>query len=109
MPVSLHHHTGGYIIRETNAGLTTVERVGHDELVIVVGMLLLLFFVLTGVLCEVLYRRRLLGVDVSSSISAGICFGLSACSARCGMLFSGLPRSPPALASPRLYVLLLCT
>ena len=35
-----------------------------------------------------LYRRRLLAPDVSSSICAGICFGLSACSARCGMLIS---------------------
>ena len=41
-----------------------------------------------GVLSEILYRRRLLAPDVSSSICAGICFGLSACSARCGMLIA---------------------
>jgi len=70
------------------AGLTTVERGGPDEVVVLVGVLLVVFFVLTGVLCEILYRRRILAPEVPCSIAAGICFGLSACSARCGMLIS---------------------
>lgn len=53
-----------------------------------VALPLVLFFGLTGVVSDMLYRWRLLHAEASWSICAGICFGLSASSARCGMVLA---------------------
>ena len=41
---------GACILGTIGIGLTTVERSGRDEVVILVGVLLILFFVLTGLI-----------------------------------------------------------
>ncbi|KAJ1476562.1 hypothetical protein T484DRAFT_1965425 [Baffinella frigidus] len=66
-------------------GASSEEGSGHEEMFLLVGVLLLCFFALVVAASEVMARSRMLHLEVASSISAGVCFGLSACSTRCGL------------------------
>lgn len=67
-------------------GLTSVESAGTpEEMHLSVAVLLLLFFGMAATGSEMMYRSRMLHLDLAASVSAGVCFGLSACSTRSGM------------------------
>ena len=80
---------GACMLGTIGIGLTTADD-GEVEAVVsmLVALPLVLFFGLTGVVSDMLYRWRLLHAEASWSICAGICFGLSASSARCGMVLA---------------------
>eukprot|EP00291_Cryptomonas_curvata_P016766 CAMPEP_0172164202 /NCGR_PEP_ID=MMETSP1050-20130122/7712_1 /TAXON_ID=233186 /ORGANISM="Cryptomonas curvata, Strain CCAP979/52" /LENGTH=233 /DNA_ID=CAMNT_0012834509 /DNA_START=181 /DNA_END=878 /DNA_ORIENTATION=+ len=85
-------------------GATSTESTGREEVLAVVAMLLLLFFFLIAAASEMLLRRKRLPVEAAAAVTAGICFGLSACSSRVGMLIStrtgsSLPASSGVLLS----------
>jgi len=74
------------VLGTIGVGLTSVESTGADEQMhISVAVLLLLFFGMSAFGSEMMFRSRMLNLEVAASVSAGVCFGLSACSTRCGM------------------------
>eukprot|EP00286_Rhodomonas_abbreviata_P026468 CAMPEP_0181308686 /NCGR_PEP_ID=MMETSP1101-20121128/11603_1 /TAXON_ID=46948 /ORGANISM="Rhodomonas abbreviata, Strain Caron Lab Isolate" /LENGTH=331 /DNA_ID=CAMNT_0023415101 /DNA_START=239 /DNA_END=1231 /DNA_ORIENTATION=+ len=78
--------SGLCVLGTIGVGLTSVDSGGGpEEMFVSVAVLLLLFFMLSATGSEMMYRSRLLPLEVASSVSAGVCFGLSACSTRCGM------------------------
>ena len=80
---------GACMLGTIGIGLTTADD-GEVEAVVsmLVALPLVFFFGLTGFVSDMLYRWRLLHAEASWSICAGICFGLSASSARCGMVLA---------------------
>lgn len=67
-------------------GLTTSEASGHEEVMWVVGFFLIVFFVASAIMSQVLQSRKWVPIEVSTAISAGICFGLSGCATRGGLM-----------------------
>jgi drug/metabolite transporter (DMT)-like permease len=70
------------VLGTIGVGVSSEEGSGHEEMFLLVGVLLLGFFFLVVVASEVMARSRMLHLEAASSISAGVCFGLSACSTR---------------------------
>ena len=66
-------------------GLSSEEGAGKGEMFLLVAALLVAFFVLVVLSAELAARQRVLHLELAASVSAGVCFGLSACSTRCGM------------------------
>ena len=66
-------------------GLSSEEGAGKGEMFLFVAALLVAFFALVVLSAELAARQRVLHLELAASVSAGVCFGLSACSTRCGM------------------------
>jgi len=66
-------------------GLTTVEPSGLEAVSPARGALLVAAFGAAAAGCSAAAARGRLPTELAASVSAGLCFGLSACSTRCGL------------------------
>lgn len=87
-----------YSIEQVLLGFTTSESTGQEEVMWVVCFFLLVFFVGSAIMSQVLQARKWMAIEVSTAISAGICFGLSGCATRGGLMLA-MESGSPAIGS----------